>query len=263
MMAKYILDVVGLLFLFAFGVQVLATLRAYGSLPARAVLITIRTSLRSSKLFILLASIAVLFGSIFQPIMSSWIPPLPPLLEVGGALIGLNIACLPPTVLYLASSTPEGILLGNDLLGTVAPLKLINFLESFHSEAPLAERENIRPSSYRVSGNWEKTVMDFCEFVPLIIVDTRVMTAPVIAEINHILNSGLEQRTFFVAGQHGVEPALLYIGMLLKRKIQISTPSELVFALRRIGFKTLVSGQQNLPQSVRKKLEARGAILIR
>ena len=261
MTAKSILDILGLLFLFICGIQILATVRAYGSLSTRAVIITIRTTLKSSKILLLLAGITTLLSAIFQPFFPSWIPPFPPLLQVGGGLIGLNAACLPPIVLYLAASKPEGILLANDLSFAIAPLKLTHLLESFYSEAPLAEREQIHESEYRVSGNWQKTVMDLCDIVPLIIIDARFVTGPVVTEINHILDSGHERRTFFVADQYGNAPALSHVSRSQRGKLHISTAAELIFSLRRVGFKTLVSGPGALCPAIRKKLEARGALL--
>src|ERR1043165_1087601 len=208
---KTILDVAGFLFLLIAAFQFVATLRAYGSLPKRAVAIAIRTTLKSSKIFLLLAAIISLMSATLQPLMPSWIPPFPFLLQVGVAFIGINAACLPPTILYLATSKPEGVSLGSDLVFTVAPLKLTHLLDLFYSDAPLAERNSIEESEYRVTTNWQKTVTDLCEIVPLIIVDARIITPAIISEIDYILNSGLEKRTFFVANQFGKVPALSFV----------------------------------------------------
>lgn len=247
------LNIVGGISLIFFSIQVLTTVNVYGKFPTKAVKEMMRVTLRSPKLLLFVAAILGLFDSLFQPFLSSWIPPFPRLLITGLSLIALNGACLPPTFLYLAASNAKAFSLMSDLQFAIAPLKIVHMLETFQAGA--VPGDQINQSGYRVSGNWQQAVRSLAEITPLIIVDCRVVTESVIQETDYILKSGLHDRTFFVADDIGRVPTLSYLNLPQNTKLNILTSQQLINTLQRIGWKFLLSNKKNLVQHVNGKLK--------
>jgi hypothetical protein len=255
MRSSVIFDTIAVFFFLLFAIQILVTAKAYGGLPTKALWAMTRVTIRGPKVLLLVSGILGLFDSLFQPLLSSWIPPFPRLFLAGLSLVALNGACLPPTVLYLAASKAKGFSLASELQFSIAPLKIVHLLDTFQAGAILGDQ--LHQSEFRVGANWQKAVRTFSEITPLIIVDGRVVTEPILQEITHILNSGLHNRTFFVADETGGVPALSCLTLPREAKLQIATSQQLLSGLKGLGWKVLSFSGRNLHQNVKWNLNDR------
>lgn len=236
-----ILDVVGALFLLLFFIQWISTIRAFHGLPWRAVWGTIGVTFHSSKVLLLFGVIVFLFYALFQAIFPSAITLFPSTLFLIGLItIGLNGSCLPPTVLYLAASRQEAILLASKLQTAVSPLKFVHLLNRFEAGAILGE--NIYHSDYRVEKNWQKAVRTLSAITPLIILDARKLTLPITQEIEHIIEAGLEHRTIFIYGKYDAMSDIIMASITQNVIKHTATPEQLTKALQGIGWE-LLSGR--------------------
>lgn len=253
MIGESILNITGSLFLLLFSIQVFTTVRAYGKMPPKAVMGMMQVTLRSSKLILLVGAILGFFLVLFEPLLASWFPPFPKLFLTGLSLVALNGACLPPTFLYLAASRAKAFSLTSDLQLAIAPLKIVNLIDTI--QAGVIPGDQIHQSDYRVSGNWQKAVKTLSRITPIIIVDGRITTQPLIQEITYIINSGLYKRTFFIGDETGKVPALSCLNLPRDIFPQIVTSQKLIKALKGIGFKFLLFQSNALVQLVKARLK--------
>ncbi|HEX7181498.1 MAG TPA: hypothetical protein VF756_06615 [Thermoanaerobaculia bacterium] len=254
MTSSSILDIAGGLFLLIFGVQVVTTIKTHGGPLWRAVREMTRVTLRGPKALLLIGGVVGLMNALFQQLAPSWVPPIPPLLLIGISLVALNGACLPPAILYLAASRASGFSFASELQIAVAPLKVVHMLQSFEAGAILGDE--IHESEYRVRANWQQAVRALSTIAPLIIVDGRVPSASVRQEIRHIIDSGLHDRTFFIADEHGALPALSEVSLPRAMDLRIATSEQLLEALRGLWWSLFSSRTRGMVQYLETRMGA-------
>src|SRR5262245_34199769 len=111
--------------------QWLATIRAYGYFPLKAIKQMMKLVRRTIKIFYIylgLSGIVGAFGSIFLP---NWFPPIPFLYQLTLGFFAITFVCLPPSVLLLGVSSKMNAALYYDIMWKTLPLKLIHMLNDF------------------------------------------------------------------------------------------------------------------------------------
>ncbi len=239
------LNVAGLLFILLFVAQLATVIRAYKGFILKSTRIMTSVSLRSGKALLLVGGTVVLFCAVFQPLLTSWIPPLSRVLQAGLGMVALGGACLPPGIVYLGGSQSSGFLFVRQLMFAIAPLKVTHLLNSFEAGVMLGDQAHM--SEYRVTTKWQEVVRSLCDIAPLIILDSRHITAPVLQEAQYILNSDQRRRTVFIAEDNGTVPLLngLYDGGLLTL-----TPQAAIASCNGLGWKTLTRGRKALDEVI-------------
>jgi hypothetical protein len=237
MSAGNVLNVIGCLFLVGFVIEVVTTAKTHPGSIWKSTQLTLQVSMGGPKGLLFIGGILGLALTLFQPILSDWLPPIPALLSVGVSLLALNGACLPPTFLFLAASREPGFLLASDVQISVAPLKIVHLLNSF--EAGPAVGESIHRSEYRVADNWQRAVRTLSAISPVIIVDIRELTPNVYTEIIHLVETGLHYRVFLVADGARAPKQVSRLCHRMAVRICIVTPQLLQLALSGIGWTVL------------------------
>jgi hypothetical protein len=237
MNATSILDVVGGLFLLIFVLQVVATVKAHRGLSGKAFRQMTRVSLGGAKALLLICGLGGLASSALQPFLSDWIPPFSPLLVIGGSLLALNAACLPPTFLFLAASKEGGFSLASELQFAVPPLKMVHLLDSFSAGSVLGE--SLHPSEYRVASDWQRAVRSLAAISPVIIVDVRNLTPNVHREVIHLVEAGMHNKAFLVAESAQAPAEVSRLCAQSGARICVVTPHLLRLALGGVGWTVL------------------------
>ena len=115
------------------------------------------------------------------------------------AVLVLATQLLPPSSIFLASSNPRSLLLIESLqTGTLV------YIVSFLDVASLIHDENLRTRH----GNWEKPVLDMINQVPLVFLDTRTVTRPLLQELQWVIQPGILYKTVFITDDEGGSPLL-------------------------------------------------------
>lgn len=234
------LELLGWLCVFFFGLQLVATLRAHHGLPRRAVREMTEVTL-GGRTLLLFAGLLALLDALLEPLLSDWIPPLPRPLLLGMGLLALDAACLPPTVLYLATSSGVASLLYSEVMLAVAPLKTVQLLDP--SKAGFGADSTIHRTGYRVRRDWQAAVRKLCAITPLIIVDARVPSDGLSEEISHLVDSGLHHRSLFISNDDGDLPALRFVRLPPAIVLVTARPQELVSTLRGLAWRCLWLGK--------------------
>jgi hypothetical protein len=231
---KTALDILTALCLIVFGLQVLATRAAFGSLFLVSTATMARVTLRGPKILLLICGLQGLLLAAFHP---SWAPPFPPMLMTGLSLLVLNGACLPPAVLYLGVSRRDGWMLAGPLQRAVVPLKFIHLLDSSLEIDPFSRTE-ARMTGFRVwpKVDWRPVVRELAGIAPVLIVDGRTESPSLTHEIDQIIKSGFQRRVFFLGDARGNCRALSKIGAHVGTMIHVTTPDRLIRSLRGIGW---------------------------
>jgi hypothetical protein len=106
---------------------------------------------------------------------------------------------LPPAAIYLASSGPRSLrFLDSFRAGTY--INIVSFLE----ETELAPVANLRTRH----GRWEAPVLNMIHQVPLVFIDTRTITIPLLKELQWLLQFGYCYKTIFIIDDNGNSPLL-------------------------------------------------------
>jgi hypothetical protein len=156
--------------------------------------------------------------------------------------VSLSMAMLlvmPPTVLLLASSGPHSKSMLADLKLALFPGRVVALLrtgtESFQRnliDVDYSTEELIAEDNFRTSGSdWNAVVRHLSEVAPILVLDTRVNNPAVAWEVIHVLNTGLWEKTVFVAGAADGYPALEAAGDEYHRRrdrLTVVTPGELI-----------------------------------
>ena len=234
---KTTLDILTMVFLVIFGLQVVATRAAFGSLFLASSATMIRVTLRGPKVLLLICGVLGLLGASFQPQYPPGIPPFPPLLLAALSLLALNGACLPPAVLYLAASRRDSWTLVWPLQRAAVPLKFVHLLDS-SLEIQAFTRSQVRQTGFRVwsKADWQLVVRQLSGIAPIVIVDGRAETPSLIHEIHQIIKSGFHRRTFFLCDRHGKCKALSKIDPQGATNLRLTTPERLLRSLHGIGW---------------------------
>jgi hypothetical protein len=242
--AQNLLNIVGCLFLLMFGIQVLTTIRSHQRFSIAAVRQMTQVSMGGGKALLLFGGVLGLASALLQPVLSDWIPPLPPLMMIGVSLLALNGACLPPTFLLLAASQTGGFSFANDVQLSVAPLKMVHLLDSFQAGAIVGDA--LHQSEYRVSSNWQRAVRTLSRISPVIIVDVRELTPNVYREIVRLVETGLHSRVFLIAEKAQAPTDVARLCHQFGVRICVVTPELLEAALGRVGWTVLFRSVGNV-----------------
>lgn len=243
-----LLDIIGLLFILLFMAQLIAVIRIYKGGILKSIRIMASVSLRSGKAFLLFGGTIALFCSIFQSLLSSWIPPFPPVLLTGLGLVALGGACLPPGLIYLGASQSSGFFFVQKLMSAIAPMKVTHLLNSFEAGAILGDQ--VHQSEYRVTKGWQEAVRSLCNIAPLIILDSRIITPYVLEEVQHILNSDNKHRTIFLSEKDGSSPILKFLDDSHNGFVFTLTPEAAVASLNGVGWRSLIRGRKAINEMI-------------
>ena len=209
-------------------------------------------SLRSGKAMLLFGGIVVLFCSIFQSLLSSWIPPFPAVLTTGLGLTALGGACLPPGIFYLSASKPSGFSFVYNLMFAIAPMKVTHLLNTFESGAILGDQ--IHMSEYRVNQGWQMAVRNLSNIAPLIILDARIITPNVRKEVQFVINSENRLKTIFITEEDGSSPAFSYLESLNDGCIFTLPPKAAIESLQGIGWRSIIHGKKAINELIESGL---------
>ncbi len=248
MSQRFFFDIVGYALLAFVVTQLAMFIRAFGWICWRPIWIMAWTSLKGRKVILLLSGCFLLMRGLFPSVLSDWVPPFPRLFECGVGLVLIANTCLPPAILFLAASKEPGLALLHAVQRSASPLKLVHLLDytqklSLDSDGQTRYRaKELAISEFRVRYNWEKTVMDLSLVVPVIIVDARILSPAVLMELDHIVASSLEDRTFVVAHH----PLTKFYAPEFLRKIghlRFTTSAALEKAVPTLGWSFLFSSR--------------------
>jgi len=239
-----ILNLVGCAFLLLSVIQIIAAVKAQRGLGMAAIRQMSRVSMGGGKALLLLGGLVGLASAILQPVLSDWIPPLPPLLTIGLSLIALNGACLPPTFLFLAASQAGGFSLANEIQFTIAPLKIVHLLDSFQAGAVVGDA--LHQSEYRVATDGQRAVRTLSKISPVIIVDIRELTLNVYLEVVHLAEARLHNRVFLIAERAQAPAEISRLCHQFGVRICVVTPELLEAALSQIGWTVLFRSVGNV-----------------
>jgi hypothetical protein len=127
----------------------------------------------------------------------------------------------------------------------VAPIKVAHLLNSFEAGAIFGDQ--IHMSEYRVADRWGEAVRRLCDIAPLILLDSREVTLPVLQEIQYILESGKRCRTVFITEDNGAMPAL---HSFEDGFVFTLTPKAAIASFSGLGWKILFRGKNALDELV-------------
>jgi hypothetical protein len=142
----------------------------------------------------------------------------------------------PPCVLLLGNSRPETIDLREQLERHLFPYRIVVLLDatvimSSHSlfRRNLLAWDNLWVTNIR---KWRLVSYPIMGMVPIIIVDTRVVSPAVLEETQRILSSSLTHKTIFIVEPNGNSPILQKIGAEVPAGIIKYTEENLIPLLR-------------------------------
>ncbi len=121
---------------------------------------------------------------------------------------------VPPTVLFLTTSGSDRLDLFVRLDWIIRRLRVVALIRLDEADTNI-KRFLVRSDCFRTTDDeiWEDTVIKLMEMAPIIIFDTRLVTPPILTEINHLLDSGYTYKTIFLGDESGDYPALKAIGV--------------------------------------------------
>ena len=192
------------------GRQWYKTIRAYGRVPIAVIGQMLSFAWKTPKGLILLvtAVAAALFA--FNYLVRDVPYPIP--LVVYALCVTFNNVswnCVPPTVLFLTTSSWENAWYMMRLKGAVFPLRIVALLDP-ERVAPflstLFSMDNLRTVDGSV---WRSVVHPLMDLVPVVVLDTRVPSPGVVHEVERVLAEPRRlAKTVFMTGPKGESPAL-------------------------------------------------------
>ena len=246
-----LLNVFGSLCIFLFMAQLIAVIRIYKGGILKSIRVMTSVSLQSGKAFLLFGGTVALFSSVFQDLLSSWIPPFPPVLLIGLGMVALGGACLPPGIFYLSASEPSGFTFVHSLMFAIAPMKVTHLLNSFEAGAILGDQ--VHMSEYRVTKRWQEAVRSLCNIAPLIVLDSRIITPYVLEEVRLILNSENRLKTIFLTEEDGSSQifTLMARGVLNNDGFLFTlSPKAAAASLNGVGWRSLIRGKNAINELI-------------
>jgi hypothetical protein len=206
-----------------------------GSLLRRAQL-TVRVTLNSRKCITITGAAAAIFAGAFKPWLGELAAGLPRLFFLGVGVLLLVRELLPPSGLFLAASRDKGRSLLRTLHRFCYPLRFVHLLNI--AGAGMSE---ISASQIRVFSNWRNAVNALSDAVPLLVVDLRVNTSHVIAEVQNIFDRNLLEKTVFVVDERFPDLSLLtlYTHSSKSDRAMVASPKMLQDAMRDLALEVL------------------------
>jgi len=153
---------------------------------------------------------------------------------------------LPPTVLLLGNSRLETIKIRERLERGLHPYRVIVFLDASvigsgsltGFQWNLLAWDNFRTAS---APDWRSVVHPMIDFVPILVIDTRVASPCVIEEIHYTLNTKLAKKTVFLTEMSGHAPALEAAGKISSRNLVVTQEDKIIPVLKSMGLNRVVS----------------------
>lgn len=230
----WIFYVISAAFLLTIVIEWSATIRFYRRISFRMPLQMLRLTLMTHQWFFLIGSLLLVVASVGGLYFPSYFPPFPPVLFFSLALLLVTHLALPPAILFLSSSKPENATLISRTSTTALPLKLVHLLDP---SLPLSkyEAESFYGDSLRTvrDTSWRNVVDLLIEWVPLVVVDTRVATPAVVTETTAMLKPANRRRALFIVNQNGHGPALSLASGGPLENIKTTTVTEFSKAIRK------------------------------
>jgi hypothetical protein len=155
----------------------------------------------------------------------------------------------PPVALILTTSTPEVLEMIVRIRGNLPLLRIVTLLDTSRGESDMA-REYYKFDDFRTSGStdWMEVVRRFAEMVPVIVMDVRHTSDPVLWEIALTLDEKYLSKVIYLIGDNGERDGLLIVANHLTviegntaRQVIVSTPSAIAAVLRRLILRREVS----------------------
>jgi len=124
----------------------------------------------------------------------------------------------PPAVLILGVSSQETANLVSQISKTIHPLRIVGLFDTKRTGRLMGTfslfTDNMRTESDR---EWEKVVELILYVVPLVVIDTRTISPPVIREVKRVMgNNQYRKKSLFVVGSDNKAPALEASGYTVK-----------------------------------------------
>jgi len=144
---------------------------------------------------------------------------------------------LPPTVLFLTASASETVTLHAKISFTIRRLRAVALLKMAPSCTDLS-RVFARADCFRTEtgAEWEGVVADFLRISPLVVLDVRSVTEPVIVEAKRALVPDVAYKLILLAGESGERPLLEHADLrqcsLALRQIPVVREAGLLTMLR-------------------------------
>jgi hypothetical protein len=197
------LDVFGIIEIIVAALLWRITGQAHGRALLRSAWAMAKIMIGTIKRPLLAGSIIGLLTPLGRVLVPDWVPPIPALTAIGAAALVLSYLCLPPAVLLLGSSDPHNLVLYNKLIRATIPMRLVHLLDDFRFG-----RWGISISETSVRAlpqkDWYAVVEKLMTAVPLIVLDMRSVSGPVIWEAKTILASPtLTSKTLFITASAG------------------------------------------------------------
>lgn len=182
--------------------------KVYGYVPLNIAWQTARIGFTTRSLLPLFLSpvvFAIAVGRIYFP---DWVPPIPYLLLVAIPPFVLAYLCCPPAVLLLGASSRQNTPFYREMAREVRPpMRLVHLLNVGYPE--MYEDRTLWESGQRTWARWEPIVDRLIDTVPIIVIDTRIPTVPVLQEARKILSSDtLNRKTIFIMGSLETNPGM-------------------------------------------------------
>jgi hypothetical protein len=113
-------------------------------------------------------------------------------------------------VLFLTTSRAQQFALEEKLFKAVSPLSVVTLLDMRYSESHTSGEARQSFNNYRAvdEATWEDVVYELADLSPIIVLDTRTVTSPMLMEARRVLDPNLAYKTFFLIGENGERPVL-------------------------------------------------------
>ncbi len=115
------------------------------------------------------------------------------------ALFSFIIFFLPPAVIFLSASDDKALRLWRLLI-----YEIDSFIISFVAEAGSPEIDQVRTRN----ANWHEPVQRMINYLPLIVIDTRIVTSALLQELQWLIKAEDVYKTIFVTTDDGRSPLL-------------------------------------------------------
>ena len=150
----------------------------------------------------------------------------------------------PPGVLLLTHSTPQTLGWVAELAVSVWYTRIATLLQSRQLDADQTLREAMVLDTFRLAGeDWEERVAELARLVPIVVLDGRRVTEPLVAELKIVVHPEVLSKTLVVVEgtacplvEEGVRRGIVAVGTPL----QTLTADAVGNALRALGLRSSV-----------------------
>lgn len=185
--------------------------RQYRRSPLPLLLPMLRLALWSRNRTMVLVALGTGAGYLLRPVvpaLQGFLPPFPPPLVLGIVLPVLAAFAVPPTVLLLTPSGVAGSAMLMQLVQSLRPLRVVGLLRDHTRELGFS-RDEIRSGDLRThERRWRAVVRPLMDVVPIVVIDTRAATGPMVAEIGWMLLPERSGKAVFLVGPQGECPGI-------------------------------------------------------